>query len=72
MTFKEFRLGLKENWFQILTWAFMASMLYFAYAYGTRHQDKWIDVGAKACESVEMRVGLERRGETYHIVCIEK
>lgn len=72
MTYREALNNLKEHWFQILVWVFIASMMYFAYRYGTQHQNSLINAGAGACESVKMQVGLERTGDEYKIVCIQK
>lgn len=72
MTYREALNNLKAYWFQILVWVFIAWCLYFAYDYGTQYQNSLINAGAGACESVGMQVGLERTGDEYKIVCIQK
>ncbi|HYD92135.1 MAG TPA: hypothetical protein VEA37_11695 [Flavobacterium sp.] len=66
MTWHEFRVHCKEYWFEMLTWAFMAILVFFAYVHGTHYEDSIEDAAITACERVNKRAGYERyRPEGY-------
>lgn len=71
-TFEKVWEFLQKRWFEIVLVSFFIGMGILLHFADIHRRNAGINGGFAACESVGMQVGLERVGERYKIVCIEK